>query len=41
MPINKKTGKLIKPRSLSQKLKAAATRKHNIITGIAKPRKKK
>lgn len=41
MPINKKTGKIIKPKTLSQKLKAAATRKHNLITGKTKPRKKK
>jgi len=41
MPINKKTGKLVRPKSLSQKLKANATRKHNLMAGITKPRKKR
>lgn len=40
MTINKRTGKIVKPRTLSQKQKAAATRKHNSIAGITKPRKK-
>jgi hypothetical protein len=41
MPINKKTGKLVRPKSLSQKLKASVTRKHNLMTGKTKPRKRK
>mgnify|MGYP006274910591 CR=1 FL=1 len=41
MTINKKTGKIVKPKTLSQKYKAAATRKHNLATGKTKPRKKK
>jgi hypothetical protein len=41
MAISKKTGRIIKPKSLSQKLKASATRKHNLAFGITKPRKKK
>jgi hypothetical protein len=41
MPINKKTGKIIRPKSLTQKMKAAATRKSNLISGKTKPRKRK
>lgn len=41
MTVNKKTGKVVKPRSLTQKLKAAATRKHNRLIGKTKPVKKK
>ena len=41
MTVNKKTGKVVKPRSLGQKLKAAATRKHNRLIGKTKPVKKK
>ena len=39
--INKKTGRMVKPKTLSQKLKASATRTHNRIRGKTKPRKKK
>jgi hypothetical protein len=41
MAINKKTGKVVRPHSLTRKSKAAVTRKHNLIAGITKPRKKK
>ena len=41
MAINKKTGKVVRPKSLAQKYKAASTRKHNLISGKTKPRKKK
>lgn len=41
MTVNKKTGKIVKQRTLSQKIKAAATRAHNKISGKTKPRKKK
>lgn len=34
--VSKKTGKIIKPKSLTQKTKAAATRKHNKISGKTK-----
>lgn len=41
MAVNKKTGKIVKPKSLGQKIKAAATKAHNKISGKTKPRKKK
>jgi hypothetical protein len=41
MTVNKKTGRLVKPKSLTQKMKAAATRKHNRLIGKTKPIKKK
>lgn len=41
MTINKKTGRLVKPKTLTQKIKAATTRAHNRITGKTKPRKPK
>jgi hypothetical protein len=40
MAVNKKTGKVVRPKSLSQKMKAAVTRKHNKIAGKIKPKKK-
>lgn len=40
MPINKKTGKVIKPKSAMQKLKAAMTRRHNKAFGIKRKKKK-
>jgi hypothetical protein len=39
--VNKKTGKLVRPHSLARKSRSAVTRKHNLIAGITKPRKKK
>lgn len=36
MTINKKTGKIVRPRTLTQKSKAAATRQHNKATGKTK-----
>lgn len=33
MAINKKTGKIVKPKSLTQKMKAALTRKRNKMLG--------
>jgi hypothetical protein len=36
MTINKKTGKIVRPRTLTQKSKAAATRLHNKIVGKTK-----
>ena len=41
MAINKKTGRIVRPKSSMQKLKANMTRKHNLAFGITKPRKKK
>ena len=41
MAVNKKTGKVVKPRSLSQKIKAASTRSHNKISGKTKSKPKK
>lgn len=41
MAVNKKTGKVVRPKSLSQKSKAATTRKHNKITGKTPRRKTK
>lgn len=41
MPINKKTGRVVKPKSPMQKFRANQTRKHNLAFGITKPRKKK
>ena len=41
MAINKKTGKIVKPRTLGQKMKATATRAHNICVKGRKPKKKK
>ena len=41
MAVNKKTGKVVRPKTLGQKMKATATRKHNKITGKTKPRKPK
>jgi hypothetical protein len=41
MAVNPKTGKVVRPRSLTQKTKAATTRKHNKLTGKTKPRPKK
>lgn len=40
MPINKKTGRVVKPKSVSQKLKASMTRKHNKAMGIKKKKRK-
>jgi hypothetical protein len=40
MAVNPKTGKVVKPRSLTQKTKAAVTRKHNKISGKTKPKRK-
>ena len=41
MPINKKTGKIVRPYTAARKAKAAQTRRHNINAGITKPRKKR
>ena len=41
MAVNPKTGKVVKPRSLSQKTKAASTRAHNKISGKTKPKTKR
>jgi hypothetical protein len=41
MAVNKKTGKVVKPKTLGQKIKAASTRAHNKISGKTKPRPKK
>lgn len=41
MAVNKKTGKVVRPKSLTQKAKANQTRQHNKITGKTKPRKSK
>ena len=40
MPINKKTGRVVKQKTTSQKLKASMTRKHNKAMGIRKKKKK-
>ena len=40
MPINKKTGRIVKPKSLMQKFKANLTRKHNKAFGIKRRKKK-
>lgn len=40
MPINKKTGRVVRQKSTTQKLKAAMTRKHNKAFGIKKKKKK-
>jgi hypothetical protein len=40
MAVNSKTGKVVKPKSLGQKIKAASTRKHNKISGKTKPKRK-
>lgn len=41
MAVNKKTGKIVKPKTLTQKTKAAATRAHNKISGKTKSKPKK
>ena len=40
MPINKKTGRAVKPKSSMQKFKANLTRKHNKAFGIKRRKKK-
>ena len=40
MAVNPKTGKIVRPKTLGQKIKSTATRKHNKISGKTKPRKK-
>lgn len=41
MSVNKKTGKIVRPKTLGQKIKAAATRTHNKISGKTKSKPKK
>jgi hypothetical protein len=41
MSINKKTGRIVRSKSLTQKNKAATTRRHNKMLNVAKPRKKR
>jgi hypothetical protein len=41
MAVNKKTGKIVRPKTLGQKIKAASTRASNRISGKTKPRKPK
>ena len=41
MAVNSKTGKIVKPRTLGQKLKSATTRRSNKTSGRTKPKTKR